>query len=82
MVKFAWKEDYKGMKYRKDKYNDNKSNAWVLIYNQCSPDLKNKLKGTSRYDKAKAGNNVISCSPSLEGTVVSLTPSTTSICQS
>jgi hypothetical protein len=31
----------------------------VLIYNQCSPELKNKLKGTSRYDKAKAGNNVI-----------------------
>jgi hypothetical protein len=59
MAKFAWKEDYKGMKYQKDKYNDNKSNAWALIYNQCSPELKNKLKGTSGYDKAKAGNNVI-----------------------
>jgi hypothetical protein len=47
------------MKYQKDKYNDNKSNAWALIYDQCFPELKNKLKGTSRYDKAKAGNNVI-----------------------
>ncbi len=26
MAKFAWKEDYKGMKYRKDKYNENESN--------------------------------------------------------
>jgi hypothetical protein len=59
MAKFAWKEDYKGMKYQKDKYNDNKSNAWALIYDQCSPELKNKLKGTSGYDEAKAGNNVI-----------------------
>ncbi len=24
MAKFAWKEDYKGIKYQKDKYNDNK----------------------------------------------------------
>jgi hypothetical protein len=48
MAKFAWKEDYKGMKYQKDKYNDNKSNAWAIIYDQCSPELKKKLKGTSR----------------------------------
>jgi hypothetical protein len=59
MAKFAWKEDYKGMKYRKNKYNDNKSNAWALIYDQCSPELKNKLEGTSGYNKAKAGNDVI-----------------------
>ncbi len=59
MAKFAWKEDYKGMKYQKDKYNDNESNAWALIYDQYSPELKNKLKGTSGYDKAKAGNDMI-----------------------
>jgi hypothetical protein len=59
MLKFAWKEDYKGMKYQKDKYYDNKSNAWALIYDQWSPELKNKLEGTSGYDKAKAGNDVI-----------------------
>jgi hypothetical protein len=59
MAKFAWKEDNKGMKYQKDKYNDNELNAWALIYNQCSPELKSKLKGTSRYDKAKADNDMI-----------------------
>jgi hypothetical protein len=59
MAKFTWKEDYRRMKFQKDKYNDNESNAWALIYNQCSPELKNKLAGTSGYDKAKAGNNVI-----------------------
>jgi glycerol dehydrogenase-like iron-containing ADH family enzyme len=28
-----------------DKYKDNESNVWALIYDQCSPELaKNKLK--------------------------------------
>ena len=59
MAKFAWKEDYKGMKYRMDKYNNNESNAWALIYDQCSPELKHKLEGTSGYDSAKSSNNII-----------------------
>jgi hypothetical protein len=59
MAKFAWKEDYKGMKYRKDKYKDNESNAWALVYGQCSPELKNKLEGKNGYDIAKADNNVV-----------------------
>ena len=32
MAVFAWKEDYKSMKLRMDKYRDNESNAWALIY--------------------------------------------------
>ena len=46
-AKFAWKEDYKGMKFRMDKYN------------QCSPELKNKLEGTSGYDNVKSSNDII-----------------------
>ncbi len=55
---FAWKEDYKSMKSRMDKYKGNKSNAWALIYDQCSAELKNKLKGMQGYNTAKSGNNV------------------------
>jgi hypothetical protein len=46
MAVFAWKEDYKSMKSKMDRYKSNKSNAWALIYDQCSAELKNKLKGT------------------------------------
>jgi len=42
-----------------DKYNDNESNAWALIYDQCSPKLKNKLEGTNGYDNAKSSNDII-----------------------
>ncbi len=31
MAKFTWKEDYKAMRVRKDKYNENGSNAWTVI---------------------------------------------------
>jgi len=55
---FAWKEDYKSMRARKDKYQDNESNAWALIYDQCSPELKNKLEGGDEYNKCKSGNDV------------------------
>jgi hypothetical protein len=59
MVVFVWKEDYKAMRVRKDRYRDNKSNAWALIYNQCSPELKNKLEEAEGYEKAKETNNII-----------------------
>jgi hypothetical protein len=57
MAIFAWKEDYT-MKSRMDKCKGNESNTWALIYDQCSAELKNKLKGTQCYDTAKIGNDV------------------------
>ena len=48
------------MEYQMDKYNDNESNVWgALIYNQCFPELKNKLEGMSGYDNAKSSSNII-----------------------
>jgi hypothetical protein len=35
------------------------SNAWALIYDQCTPKLKNKLDGTSGFDKAKGDNDIV-----------------------
>jgi hypothetical protein len=58
MAIFAWKENYKSMKSRMDKYKGNKCNAWALIYDQCSTKLKNKLKGLQDYDTTKSGNNM------------------------
>jgi hypothetical protein len=47
------------MKHQNDKYKDNESHSWALIYGHCSPELKNKLKGTSGCDNAKADNDVV-----------------------
>ncbi len=56
MALFAWKEDSTAMGVRKDRYRDNELNAWALIYDQCSPELKNKLEGAEGYEKAKEKN--------------------------
>jgi hypothetical protein len=47
MAKFTQKEDYMAMRARKEKYIENDSNAWALIYDQCAPELKNKLEETA-----------------------------------
>ncbi len=57
------------MKLRMDKYMGNETNAWALIYNQCSAELKNKLKGTEGYDIAKTTDNLAK----LSTTVANLT---------
>jgi hypothetical protein len=58
MAVFAWKEEYKSMKSKMDRFKSNESNAWALIYDQCSAELKNKPKGTQGYDTAKRENNM------------------------
>jgi hypothetical protein len=67
MAMFAWKENYKSMKSRIDKYRDNELNAWALICNQCSPKLKNKLKATDGYSGAKSTNNVAKLLTMIQG---------------
>ncbi len=47
MEKFTWKEDWKLMNSRKQKYKKNEANTWALVYNQCSNKLRVKLEGTS-----------------------------------
>jgi hypothetical protein len=54
MTKFTWKEEYKATLYRKEKYTENQSNAWALIY-----ELKNKLEGMSGYGASKKDNDVV-----------------------
>ncbi len=60
MAKFTWKDKYKATLYNKEKYKENKSSLRALIYDQCSPELKNKPKGTSRYDTSKKDNDIVS----------------------
>ncbi len=64
---FVWKEDNKSMKLRMDKYKDNKINAWVLIYNQFLPELRNTLKGMKGYNGAKSANNVTKLLTMIQG---------------
>ena len=59
MAKLTWKEDWKLIKTREQKYKENKANAWALVYNQCSSEMKVKLDRTSGYEQSKNNNDVI-----------------------
>jgi hypothetical protein len=67
MAKFTWKEDWKLMNSRKQKYKENEANAWALVYNQCSNELRVKLEGTSGYKLCKKENNVIALLTMISG---------------
>jgi hypothetical protein len=54
MAKFTWKEYWKLMNSRRRKYEENKANVWVLVYNQCSNKPRVKLEeGTIGYKLCK-----------------------------
>jgi hypothetical protein len=59
MAKFTWKEDWKLMNLRRQKYKENEVNAWALVYNHCSNKLRLKLEGTSGYKLCKKEIKVI-----------------------
>jgi hypothetical protein len=67
MAKFAWKEDYKDMRFRINKYKENESNSWALIYDQSTNELKNKLDGTIGYEAARNNNDVIKLLTMIRG---------------
>jgi hypothetical protein len=67
MAKFAWRKDYKAMRARKDKYSENDLNAWALIYDQCAPELKNKLEETADYNTSKKTNDMVSILSMIQG---------------
>jgi len=67
MARFEWQENYKSMMKRKEKYKENESNAWALIYDQCSPELKNKLEGATGYEACKNTNNVVALLTMIRG---------------
>ncbi len=67
MAKFTWKEDWKLIKTREQKYKENKANAWAVVYNQCSSEMKVKLDGTSGYKQSKNKNDVIALLTMIQG---------------
>jgi hypothetical protein len=67
MAKFTWKKDYKDVRLKKDKYSNNKLNAWALINDKCAPELKNKLEGTVDYNVCKKTNDVVSLLSMIQG---------------
>ena len=46
---YVWKDAFTRASKRKDYYGDRLDKAYVIIYNQCSPSLKNELESSNSF---------------------------------
>jgi hypothetical protein len=54
-----WKREYSKAHDCKDKYDDNMAKAYIVIYHQCSPTLKNDLEASPTFATVRSNQDVI-----------------------
>jgi hypothetical protein len=56
---YLWKRGHAKAQDRKDKYNKNMTKAYIIIYHQCSPNLKNDLKASNTFTNICSNQDLI-----------------------
>jgi hypothetical protein len=56
---YLWKREHNKAQDRKDKYDKNMAKAYIFIYHQCSPTLKNDLKALITFSAIRSNQDVI-----------------------
>ncbi len=56
---YLWKREHNKAEDSKDKYNKNMAKAYIIIYHQCSPTLKNDLEGSDAFVAIRSSQDVI-----------------------
>jgi hypothetical protein len=56
---FVWQEDYKEAKKVATQYNENMQRSYALVWGQCSPELRNKVKAAATYAAVSAAQDVV-----------------------
>jgi hypothetical protein len=64
---FQWKDAFTQASKRKDYYDDGLDKAYVIIYNQCSPSLKNELEASDFFLPIRQGQNPIELLHLIQG---------------
>ena len=56
---FVWQEDYKTANTERKQYQENKQRAYALVWGQCSPELRNKVKSAATYGTVSSNHDVV-----------------------
>ena len=64
---FDWQEERKINSARERIYKAHESNAWALIFDQCSTGLKTQLEGAPKYAAARADDDIITLISLIQG---------------
>ena len=46
---YLWKREHIKAQDRRDKYDKNMAKAYIIVFHQCSPSLKNNLKASDTF---------------------------------
>ena len=56
---YLWKREHTKAQDRQDKYDENMAKAYIIVYHQCSPSLKNDLKALDTFATIRSAQDVI-----------------------
>jgi hypothetical protein len=56
---YLWKREHAKAQDRKDKYDENMAKAYIIVYHQCSPVLKNDLEASDAFASIRSSQDII-----------------------
>ncbi len=56
---YLWKEKHKKASVKLDKYKNNMAHAFIIIFHQCTPSLKNKIEAADTFPAICAAQDPI-----------------------
>ena len=56
---YLWKREHTKAQDRQDKYDENMAKAYIIVYHQCSPSLKNNLEASDTFATIRSAQDVI-----------------------
>lgn len=56
---FIWQEEYQTAKKNVEQYEENKQRSCALVWGQCLPDLRNKIKMAANYSAVSIAQDVV-----------------------
>ena len=56
---YLWKRKHTKAQDRQDKYDENMAKAYIIVYHQCSPSLKNDLEASDTFATIRSAQDVI-----------------------
>ena len=56
---YLWKREHTKAQDRQDKYDENMAKAYIIVYHQCSPSLKNDLEASDTFATIRSAQDVI-----------------------
>jgi hypothetical protein len=56
---YLWKHEHNKAQDCKDKYEENMTKAYIIVFHQCSPTLKNDLEASDTFSTIRSNQDVI-----------------------